>query len=110
MSIKTKLYGFRDEFKQSAVELSAKVGQFKDDHNLGLSEDGSLSAGSIIGFAIGLIVIAAVIPSAIATFYSTNTTTWLINGQEDAKTTTLWWLLPFIAVAVVLYMLYKRLE
>ena len=74
-----------------------------------LDDEANLSAGAIIGMAIGLIVIAAVIPSAIETFYSASTTNWTINGVEDTKTTTLWWLLPFIAVAVVLYMLYSRL-
>ena len=75
-----------------------------------LDEAGSLnlSAGSIIGFAIGLIVLAAVVPDAIGTFYSTNTSAWAINGIEDTKTTVLWWLIPLVIVAAVVMMIYRN--
>ena len=76
-----------------------------------------ISVGAVIGMAIGLIVIASVVPSAIEAFYTVDTSGWAIGGNEtgygaieDAKAVTLWWLLPFIAVATVLYMLYKRME
>ena len=102
MSIKNKIQrkyqAFKTEYLGARFDLINK-----------LDDSGNLSAGAIIGMAIGLIVIAAVIPSAIETFYSASTANWTINGVEDTKTTTLWWLLPFIAVAVVLYMLYSRL-
>ena len=67
----------------------------------------SMSAGGLIMFAISLIVLAAVVPDAIGQFYATDTTNWTINGAEDTKATVLWWLLPFIAVAVVIIALYK---
>ena len=102
MSIKNKIQrkyqAFKTEYLGARFDLINK-----------LDDEADLSAGAIIGMAIGLIVIAAVIPSAIETFYSASTANWTINGVEDTKTTTLWWLLPFIAVAVVLYMLYSRL-
>ena len=102
MSIKNKIQQKYQAFKTEYLEARFDVVTKLDD-------EANLSAGAIIGMAIGLIVIAAVIPSAIETFYSASTANWTINGVEDTKTTTLWWLLPFIAVAVVLYMLYSRL-
>jgi len=70
------------------VNLLPKLQSRKSDvSNSFLDEAGSLnlSAGSIIGFAIGLIVLAAVVPDAIGTFYSTNTSAWAVNGIEDTK-------------------------
>lgn len=103
-----KYVALRQEFNETFNELGGKLAVKADDimHN----DSGNISAGSVIGLAISLIVIAAVIPSAIESFYSTNTTAWTINGSEDTKATTLWWLLPFICVAVVLYMVYRRME
>jgi len=99
---------FRDAFNEDSTELYLKV--VSKIPKLNDKAESSFTAGSIIGMAIGLIVIAAVVPSAIEAFYATNTSTWLIGGVEDTKATTLWWLLPFIAVATVLYMVYKRME
>ena len=104
-NIKKSLLNLRGEFNETTCFLGAKIINKLDDR-----AQTDISAGAIIGLAIGLIVIAAVIPSAIQSFYDTNTSTWLIDGAEDTKATTLWWLLPFICVAVVLYMIYKRLN
>ena len=94
---------FQKELSGNIAELKAKTS------NMTLNEEGSLqlSAGSIIGFAIGLIVLAAVVPDAIGTFYSTNTSTWTIDGAEDTKTTVLWWLIPLVIVAAVVMMIYR---
>lgn len=70
----------------------------------------NLSVAGIIGFAIGLIVLASVLPTAMDVFYNTNTSSWDINGTEDTKTVLLWWLIPLIVVAVVLIMLYKQIQ
>ena len=92
---------------KSFAELQSRK---SDVSNSFLDEAGSLnlSAGSIIGFAIGLIVLAAVVPDAIGTFYSTNTSAWAINGIEDTKTTVLWWLIPLVIVAAVVMMIYRN--
>lgn len=111
--ISKKLINLTQEFNETSLLLGSKIINKLDDR-----AQAEISAGSIIGLAIGLIVVAAVIPSAIETFYSYSTTTtvdnvttgWVIDGVEDTKATTLWWLLPFISVAVVLYMIYKRLN
>lgn len=103
-----KISALKNEFKSAYTELSVKT--LTKIHRLDDTAQTDMSAGAIIGMAIGLIVIAAVIPSAIEAFYATNTSAWLIDGVEDTKAITLWWLLPFIAVATVLYMLYKRME
>ena len=103
-----RLKKFRKEFETDSAELYTKT--MLKIHGLNDKAEGSITAGAVIGLAIGLIVIAAVIPSAISAFYETNTSTWLIDGTSDTKAVTLWWLLPFICVAAVLYMVYKRLE
>lgn len=101
MSFKAKLLALKEEYKDAEFELYKKVK---------LNERGSMDVGAIIGLGIGIIFIAAVAPAAIETFYQTNTTAWTIDGVEDSKTTTIWWLLPFIAVTVFLYMLYRRMQ
>ena len=102
--MKTKFKLMRTK-KDKMVELikSSKLDAVKklDDSAL------SMSAGGLIMFAISLIVLAAVVPDAISQFYATNTSAWQINGAEDTKATVLWWLLPFIAVAVVIVAVYK---
>ena len=111
-----KISALKNEFKNAYTELGVKT--LTKINRLDNTAQTDISAGAIIGMAIGLIVIAAVIPSAIETFYATDTSTWLLvqgnetgyGSVEDTKAITLWWLLPFIAVATVLYMLYKRME
>ena len=103
-----KISALKTEFKAAYTELGVKI--LTKINRLDDSAQTEISAGAVIGMAIGLIVIAAVVPSAIEAFYATNTSAWLIDGVEDTKAVTLWWLLPFIAVATVLYMLYKRME
>lgn len=101
MGFTEKLIALKEEFNEAKFELYKK---------LALNERGSMDVGAIIGLGIGIIFIAAVAPAAIETFYQTNTSTWQIDGVEDAKTTTIWWLLPFIAVTVFLYMLYRKMN
>ena len=103
-----KISTFKNEFKSTYTELGVKA--LTKINRLDDTAQTEISAGTVIGMAISLIVIAAVVPSAIEAFYATNTSAWLIDGVEDTKAVTLWWLLPFIAVATVLYMLYKRME
>ena len=111
-----KIFALKNEFKTAYIKLGVKaltkINRLDDNGVI------DISVGAVIGMAVGLIVIAAIIPSAIETFYTTNTSTWLLDAGnetgygavEDTKAITLWWLLPFIAVATVLYMLYKRME
>jgi len=106
--MREKMRKLSKEFTDSSTELYTKV--MCKARGLDNKAQGSITAGAVIGLAIGLIVIAAVIPSAISAFYETNTSTWLIDGATDTKAVTLWWLLPFICVAAVLYMVYKRLD
>ena len=103
-----KISALKNEFKRAYTELGVKT--LTKINRLDDTAQTEISAGAVIGMAIGLIVIAAVVPSAIESFYATNTSAWMIDGAEDTKAVTLWWLLPFIAVATVLYMLYKRME
>lgn len=95
--IKAKKAKMAELIKSSKLDAVKKL----DDSAL------SMSAGGLIMFAISLIVLAAVVPDAISQFYATNTSAWQINGAEDTKATVLWWLLPFIAVAVVIVAVYK---
>lgn len=98
-----------EAFKEKFNKTFAKVNSFavsKLDNN-GMID---ISIAGVIGFAIGLIVLASVLPTAMDVFYQTNTTNWDINGQEDTKTVLLWWLIPLIVVAVVLIMLYDQIR
>ena len=99
---------FMNDFNGASDEVKSVIASKLS--NLRLNDSGSLnlSAGSIIGFAIGLIVLAAVVPDAIGTFYSTNTSLWTIDGSEDTKTTVLWWLIPLVIVAAVVMMIYRN--
>ena len=107
---------FRKAYDKDSTEFYIKI--MSKFHKLDNSAQSEISAGAIISMAIALIIIAAIIPSAINTFYAYNTTTvednitvgWAVNGVEDTKATILWWLLPFIAIASVLYMIYKRMD
>ena len=55
----------------------------------------------IIGLALGLYVLAAVIPAALTQFFGADTTGW------DAGTVALWGLIPLIAVIVLVKKLSK---
>lgn len=103
----SKIENFKREFMKTYADALAKFKKTKNDESAIL---GDLSVAGIIGFAIGLIVLASVLPTAMDVFYNTNTTSWDINGQEDTKTVLLWWLIPLIVVAVVLIMLYKQIQ
>ena len=99
-----KIKSLINEFNSTSIMLRAKACNKLDD-----CAYADLSAGAVIGLAISIIIIAAVIPSAISQFYETNTSAWKIDGVEDSKAVVLWWLLPFICVATVLYMIYSRM-
>lgn len=103
----SRIENFKREFMKTYADARAKFIETKNDESAIL---GDLSVAGIIGFAIGLIVLASVLPTAMDVFYNTNTTGWDINGEEDSKTVLLWWLIPLIVVAVVLIMLYKQIQ
>ena len=101
----SKIKQFREDFKRVYARVNSKMNSLGEDAVL----DGS-SVGSIVGFAIALIVLASVAPTALDAFYNTNTSAWQIDGQEDTKTVALWWLMPLIVVAVVLILIYEKLR
>ena len=111
--LKNKLLELIHEFNTTELFLEAKARNKLND-----CAYADMSVGTVIGLAISLIIIAAVIPSAIELFYSYNTTSivdnetvgWVIDGEADSKAITLWWLLPFISIAIVLYMIYSRMK
>ena len=63
-----------------------------------------LEPKNMVFLAIAIIIMVSVMPSAIDTIYTTNTTNWTIDGAEDTKTTTIWWLLPLVVVAGIVLM------
>ena len=99
-----KIKSLIHEFNATSIMIEARSRNKLNDYAYA-----DISAGAVIGLAISIIVIAAVIPSAIEQFYVSNTSTWTIDGEVDTKATVLWWLLPFICVATVLYMIYSRM-
>ena len=72
-------------------------------------DKGAINAGQMIGviiaLAVGIIMLSAMIPSALNTFYSANTTQWTIDGNEDTKTTTIWEMIPMMSVVAVLLLI-----
>lgn len=103
----SRIKNFMREFNATYTEMKNKYAVKSLDNRAMLD---NLSVAGIIGFAIGLIVLASVLPTAMDVFYNTNTSSWDINGTEDTKTVLLWWLIPLIVVAVVLIMLYKQIQ
>lgn len=55
----------------------------------------ALSMDKIIGIALGVYVLAALIPSALTTFFGANTTGW------DTATVALWGIIPLAIVILV---------
>ena len=103
----SKIAKFKEDFNRVYARVNSSMNK-KFDTESGVL-DGS-SVGSIVGFAIALIVLASVAPTALDSFYNTNTSSWKIDGQEDTKTVALWWLMPLIVVAVVLILIYEKLR
>ena len=102
-----KFSAFKKRFNKKYVEVAMRINGMKNDETAIMD---NLSVTGIVGFAIALIVLAAVAPTALDTFYNTNTSGWQINGSEDEKVTALWWLIPLIVVAVVLMMIYEQIR
>ena len=103
----SKFSAFKRNFDKKYIEIAKRFNEVRRDENAVMD---NLSVTGIVGFAIALIVLAAVAPTALDTFYNTNTSGWEINGQEDEKVTALWWLIPLIVVAVVLMMIYEQIR
>lgn len=64
-------------------------------HKFRNHEDGMMSTGAIIGLVIGIVVLAALLPTAIASINDANTTGW--NDSQTA----IWGILGLIVLAVV---------
>lgn len=52
----------------------------------------------VIALAVAVIMISAMFPPALDTFYETNTTGWTIDDVEDTSTTSIWQMIPMLAV------------
>ena len=63
---------------------------------------GTIQVSTLIALAIGIIVMAILMPVAFDQFYAASTSNWTIDGQEDTKVTNLWYLLPFFIVLALL--------
>lgn len=103
----SKIAKFKQDFSRVYARVNSSMNAKFNPEEAVL--DGS-SVGSIVGFAIALIVLASVAPTALDSFYNTNTSAWQIDGKEDTKTVALWWLMPLIIVAVVLILIYEKLR
>lgn len=62
----------------------------------------AISPGAIFSIGLGVIFAAAVLPIALNTFFSTNTTAW------DAGTVALWGIVPLGVIAVVVFAFMPR--
>lgn len=70
------------------VETTRLVTKFKND-------GGMMSTGAIISLVIGIVILAALLPTAIDSINSANTTGW------DSTQTAIWAILGIIVLAVV---------
>lgn len=78
-----------DEVREKIdVETDALVHKFKND-------GGMMSTGAIIGLVIGVVILAALLPTAITAINDANTTGW--NATQLA----IWGILGLIILAVV---------
>jgi phosphohistidine swiveling domain-containing protein len=64
-------------------------------HKFRNHEDGMMSTGAIIGLVIGIVILAALMPTAISSINDANTTGW------DASQAAIWSILGLIILAVV---------
>lgn len=87
---------FRSRIMNLIMTLLVMLGFIK------LDKKGEVNAGEIIGviiaIALAVIMISAMFPSAMDTFYGTNTTAWTIDGAEDTSTTGIWYMIPLLGV------------
>ena len=60
-----------------------------------------MSIETIIGMALALLVMIAILPNVLGTFFNASTSGW------DATTKTIWGLLPIVIVVVVILAVYK---
>ncbi len=71
---------------------------------------GAIDVSTIIAIAIGVIVMAILLPVAFDQFYEANTANWTINGQQDTKVVNIWYLLPFFIVLALLIAIVKMVS
>ena len=79
--------GFVEEVKQKTAHVKNKYG---------MNDAGMLSTGSIIGLVIGVVILAALLPTAINAINDANTSGW------DATQASIWGVLGIIIIAVVI--------
>jgi hypothetical protein len=66
------------------------------------NDNGEMSPNAIIGLAISVIVMAAVLPSALTTLFNTTTAVWSTGAVA------LWTALPLVIIAAVVVAYYSR--
>jgi hypothetical protein len=67
-----------------------------------IDEKGDMSPNAIIGLAISVIVMAAVLPSALTSLFNTSTAGWSTGAVA------LWTALPLVIIAAVVVAYYSR--
>lgn len=65
-----------------------------------INDKGEMTPNTIIGLAISVIIVAAVLPSALSTLFNVNTSTWSTGAAA------LWDALPLVIIAAVVIAYY----
>lgn len=91
------LFAIARKVKSGAMSLDQGVAELQAQS--GLNDMAALEAKTIILFAIGIIVLAAVIPSAMTAIHGANTTGW------TAAETGIWGVMGIIVIGVAIYKL-----
>ena len=91
----------KSALKQSAMRVYNKVSTLEDESEKLASQNdiGVLEARALIIFAIGIIVLAAVLPSALAAVHAANTTGW------STAEVGIWSVLGIVVIGVAIYKL-----
>lgn len=98
MSLKSAFKALRMGVKERALLAKKNL----EDGNGGLNDRAAITADSILGLVIVVVVAAAALPMAITTFFSANTSGW-----TDPATVALWGLIPMIIIAVIVLKFWK---
>ena len=100
MSIKASFKQLVKSAKEKAEEFDSLVEAGMKAR--GMNDNAALSAESILGLVIVVVIAAAALPTAITTFFSANTSGW-----TDPATLALWGLIPMIIIAVIVMKFWK---
>ena len=86
------------EIKEAGINLANKMNR----PDMAARMEDAVTPNEIIGIAIAILVMAAILPTALTSFFDANTTGW------DSATVLLWGIVPLIVIAVIVMKWYGK--